>query len=296
MHFPNPGRLFDHTILTLFWQNVKRRRMQLALSQHLFYFSAENSDCPGYTTEKLWMALSRGSIPVYYGDAEVKKSLPCSECVLDVRDFESAQALATRMKEIASSKEEYQRLTNWRFQDPKTWPAEFRKAVAVASADVTRVTCGLLRGKGDAVGESGTREKAKPALAQVSKNGGWALDSDGSNLGSDNTREASYHVGKDAPAWVKQARDAFEQGNGNSPELVTKLKLAHCGGDEEDVNDDSFSGALGLISSSTQSRGGVFGKRVSEFANPQHEFTDPESHYDKLCQDEGKMACFALRG
>ena len=103
-------------------------------------------------------------------------------------------------------------------------------------------------------------------------------------------RERRGH-GEDA-----EARDAFEQGNGNSPELVTKLKLAHCGGDEEDVNDDSFSGALGLISSSTQSRGGVFGKRVSEFANPQHEFTDPESHYDKLCQDEGKMACFALRG
>ena len=52
----------------------QRRRAQLALSSHLFYFSAENSASPGYTTEKLWMALTRGSVPVYYGDGEYKNT------------------------------------------------------------------------------------------------------------------------------------------------------------------------------------------------------------------------------
>ena len=76
-----------------------KTRAQLALSSHLFYFSAENSASPGYTTEKLWMALTRGSVPVYYGDGEYKKYLPCYDagsntapCVLDVRDFPTAAA------------------------------------------------------------------------------------------------------------------------------------------------------------------------------------------------------------
>ena len=47
------------------------------ISRYLFYFSAENSVCPGYTTEKLWLALSRGSIPVYFGDDDVHKAGRC---------------------------------------------------------------------------------------------------------------------------------------------------------------------------------------------------------------------------
>ena len=125
--------------------DAQRRRMQLSLSQYLFYFAAEYAECPGYTTEKLWLALSRGSVPVYFGDGEVKAHLPCDECVLDVRDFPDAQSLAARMRAIATTPGEYERITAWRRGDPKAWPEAFREALATASADVARVTCGVLR-------------------------------------------------------------------------------------------------------------------------------------------------------
>jgi len=115
-----------------------RRRMQMVLSRYLFYFSGENSDSPGYTTEKLWMALSRGSIPVYFGDDDVHRHLPCRECVLDVKKFASVEALVARMHEIASSETEYTRITAWRLADPNTWPMAFRRGIAIASADITR--------------------------------------------------------------------------------------------------------------------------------------------------------------
>jgi len=38
--------------------------------------------------------VSRGSIPVYFGDDDVHQHLPCSECVLDVKQFKSVEALA----------------------------------------------------------------------------------------------------------------------------------------------------------------------------------------------------------
>ena len=125
--------------------DAQRRRMQMSLSKYLFYFAAENAECPGYTTEKLWLALSRGSVPVYFGDGEVKAHLPCDECVLDVRDFPDAQSLAARMRAIATTPGEYERITAWRRGDPKAWPEAFREALATASADVARVTCGVLR-------------------------------------------------------------------------------------------------------------------------------------------------------
>ena len=275
----------------------QRRRMQLALSAHLFYFSAENSACPGYTTEKMWMALTRGSVPVYYGDGEYKKHLPCYDassntapCVLDVRDFPSAAALAARMRAIASDEAEYAAITAWRFRDPKTWPLPFRRAVAAASADVTRVTCGLLRG------DSGGN-KVKPALAQVAATGGWvgvtaaaerakgsfyaAAYDDASPEGSGNDAEgsgrsvdAAFVAGASTDPAVREASDAFRERRSLDAGLSRRLGSFHCG------KEDGFP---------------VFGRPVAEFAKSKSPFADPESHYDRLCADDTRAACFRLK-
>ena len=266
------------------YSDNQRRRMQLALSQHLFYFSAENSECPGYTTEKLWMAISRGSIPVYFGDQDVKKYLPCSECVLDVRDFATAEDLATRMREIANSKDEYEKLTQWRFADPKTWPVDFRKAVAVASADVVRVTCGLLRGNGNG-------QKAKPALVQVAKTGGWNMKTVSS--ATPQSREASYLVTDGALSAVLEAKHAYElNSRQNDLGLVGKLREVHCGGGGVGSLDTGSLGANELRAS----RQSVFSKPVKEFAHPLDDFVDPATHYDRVCDDDMKNECFQFRG
>ena len=271
----------------------QRRRMQLALSQHLFYFSAENSACPGYTTEKMWMALTRGSVPVYYGDGEYKKYLPCYDagsntapCVLDVRDFPTAAALAERMREIARDEAEYARVTEWRFRDPRTWPEPFRAAVAAASADVTRVTCGLLRG-------DGSGNKVKPALAQVAATGGWVGATAAAEAATGSFYAAAYGVtmtdlrddfenSKSSKATdsndvaVRAAAEAFRDGKSPDAGLVRRLGAAHCGR----ANDFP-----------------VFGRAPAEYAKRSTDapFADPESHYDRLCADDARAACFRLK-
>ena len=272
----------------------QRRRMQLALSAHLFYFSGENSACPGYTTEKMWMALTRGSVPVYYGDGEYKKHLPCYDeatnaapCVLDVRDFPTAAALAARMRAIARDEAEYAAITAWRFRDPKTWPLPFRRAVATASADVTRVTCGLLRG-------DGRGNKVKPALAQVAAAGGWVGVTAAAERAKGAFYAAAYDAGANATARVavgsvdasvagvdpvdpvvREASDAFRDGRALDAGLARRLGSFHCG---------------------KENGRSVFGRAVAEYATASDApFADPESHYDRLCADDARAACFRLK-
>ena len=67
-------------------------KTQLALSDYLFYYVGEDADCPGAIHADLWMALARGSIPVYFGTANVYEYLPCPEgdCIVDVKKFSSS--------------------------------------------------------------------------------------------------------------------------------------------------------------------------------------------------------------
>ena len=122
-------------------------RVQLSLSAYLFFYAAEDSDCPGHVTEKLWIPLLRGSIPVYFGTKSVDDFLPCpnKDCVLRVKDFPSVDALVARMHEIASSPELYAQLTSWRYNKPTQWPEAFREGVARASQDIQSVVCEILR-------------------------------------------------------------------------------------------------------------------------------------------------------
>lgn len=127
-------------------------RTQLQLSKYLFYYVAEEVDCPGHVTEKLWLPLLRGSIPVYFGTKTVDDYLPCpkKDCVLRVKDFDSVDALVRRMREIADDQKLYESLTAWRHEVPSNWPERFRTGVARASLDIQAVVCDVMRDGDDA--------------------------------------------------------------------------------------------------------------------------------------------------
>ena len=249
----------------------QRRRMQMSLSKYLFYFAAENAECPGYTTEKLWLALSRGSVPVYFGDGEVKAHLPCDECVLDVRDFPDAQSLAARMRAIATTPGEYERITAWRRGDPKAWPEAFREALAVASADVARVTCGVLR--------EGPRAYRK-AEAQGKGGGGAQGGGDGGEVG-----------GVARLAAAKRAACPANDGD-DSDETVDET-----GSSSGSSEGSSSSGALGGGGARSGPRP-VFGRRVRAFESGGADggaFVAPETHYERPCDDDERAECFRFR-
>ena len=63
--------------------------------------------CPGYSTEKVWLSLIRGSVPVYYGGKEVLEMMPTPESYVDLKKFDSPEALAARLYEIATDPKAY---------------------------------------------------------------------------------------------------------------------------------------------------------------------------------------------
>jgi len=138
--------------LALSASSTEMIRSQLRLSQYLFYFVSEEVDCPGHVTEKLWLPLLRGSIPIYFGTKTMEDYLPCpnKDCVLSVKDFDSVDALVARMMEIAESPQIYDSLTAWRKELPSNWPERFRNGVASASHDIQSVVCDIMRDGDDA--------------------------------------------------------------------------------------------------------------------------------------------------
>lgn len=133
---------------------------QEPLSNFMFYFAVENAgvSCPEYVTEKIYYALSRGSIPIYIGWEGVNELLPGQDSWIDLRNYATPQQLAKRLREIAESDEEWEKMHKWRYEDPKTWPKLFQKAIRQQTEDSKNALCALLQN-----GESDKRRKASKA-------------------------------------------------------------------------------------------------------------------------------------
>jgi hypothetical protein len=161
--------------LALSASSTEMIRSQLRLSQYLFFFVSEEVDCPGHVTEKLWLPLLRGSIPIYFGTKTVEDYLPCpnKDCVLSVKDFDSVDALVARMREIAESPAIYDSLTAWRKELPSNWPERFRNGVASASHDIQSVVCDIMRDGDDAR----RRDSISNFAAAVPHSAPWLLSS-----------------------------------------------------------------------------------------------------------------------
>ena len=75
-------------------------------SEYRFYLSFENRLCEDYVTEKLRRAVRRDVIPIVLGGADYTKFLP-PDTYLDVRNFKSAQHLATYLYNLANRTSSY---------------------------------------------------------------------------------------------------------------------------------------------------------------------------------------------
>ena len=131
--------------------------IQEPMSNFMFYYAEENSgvSCPEYVTEKIYYALSRGSIPIYIGWEGVNELLPSQDSWIDLRNYATPQQLANRLREIAESDEEWEKMHKWRYEDPKRWPKPYQKAVRQNTEDSKYGLCALLQN-----GESDKRRRA----------------------------------------------------------------------------------------------------------------------------------------
>lgn len=67
--------------------------------QHRFAIAFENTQYPGYSTEKIVEAFAAGGIPIYYGDPEIARVFnPCA--FINFNDFNSIEEVVKRVVEI----------------------------------------------------------------------------------------------------------------------------------------------------------------------------------------------------
>ena len=144
---------------------------QRAMSDYMFYFAAENAGaCEGYATEKVWMALSRGSVPLYFGTDDVYDLLPDRDAIVDLRKFDSVDAVAKKLHAPSRrTSREWAKAHAWRFRDPSTWPRGFRELLRTTSTDVKYGVCDVLM-KGPR-GYRPSRERPRQARCDAAREG-----------------------------------------------------------------------------------------------------------------------------
>ena len=102
-HFPtfSMGNCFNnyHLPRNLPGRGVENLEYQSKMARYMFYFAMENAPmCEGYMTEKVWMALARGSIPIYTGHDSFTELMPTKKSYIDLRDYDSFEALAAELE------------------------------------------------------------------------------------------------------------------------------------------------------------------------------------------------------
>ena len=81
--------------------------------KYKFYLSFENSLCTDYITEKLWVRMEQGVLPIVLGGADYKAYLP-AHSYIDVTDFASPKALAEYLHKLDNNDDLYNEYFLWR--------------------------------------------------------------------------------------------------------------------------------------------------------------------------------------
>ena len=119
---------------------------QMSMANLMFYFAMENAPlCEGYMTEKIWLALQRGSIPIYAATDSMRELMPSKKSFIDLTQYPDVDSLVHELALIARNETRYREYTDWRYQHPKTWQPGFRQLLRVMSSDIKVGLCAILQ-------------------------------------------------------------------------------------------------------------------------------------------------------
>jgi alpha-1,3-fucosyltransferase 10 len=93
--------------------------LQAVMAKYKFTFIFPNSDCDYYMTEKIYNALSSGSVPVWMGTDTIDEVLQWGNLkysVIKVRDFKSPRQLANYLLWLSQNEMEYNRFLKWKYE------------------------------------------------------------------------------------------------------------------------------------------------------------------------------------
>lgn len=101
-----------------------------------------NSDCDYFVDEKLYYALSAGSVPVFMGTDKIHDFLPGNlrDAIIEVRDFATPKSLASYLKALAKDELAYNRYLRWKYEG-YNFPPDYNRSVIGALWDGLPVFC-----------------------------------------------------------------------------------------------------------------------------------------------------------
>ncbi|XP_067948880.1 4-galactosyl-N-acetylglucosaminide 3-alpha-L-fucosyltransferase FUT6-like [Watersipora subatra] len=84
--------------------------------KYIFYLAFENSDCDEYVTEKLWMSLSAGMIPIVRGQRSQYKKIAPPNSFIQADSFASPKHLADYLSIVSTNLTMLQNYHDWRLK------------------------------------------------------------------------------------------------------------------------------------------------------------------------------------
>jgi hypothetical protein len=84
------------------------------LRKYKFTLAFENGNIIDYVSEKLFMPLVAGSVPVVMGAPNAIDYAPSDHSIIETKDFASAKALAEYLKFLDENDDEYQKYLDWK--------------------------------------------------------------------------------------------------------------------------------------------------------------------------------------
>ena len=114
------------------WPNDGFRALLELIRQYKFYLALENSQTVDYVTEKVFMALAAGTVPVYLGASNARDFMPDDKAVIFADEFDSPADLAAHLRWLAEDEAAYARHLQWK---QRGYSGQFRTLVDLSSTE-----------------------------------------------------------------------------------------------------------------------------------------------------------------
>lgn len=114
------------------WANDGFSSLISVMRGYKFYFSFENSRTMDYVTERVFMGLVAGSVPIYLGAENVREFMPSAESIICADDFKSAQELANYLNYLQQDEAAYQRHLSWKTEG---YSSQFKQLLDISSTE-----------------------------------------------------------------------------------------------------------------------------------------------------------------
>ena len=161
------------------WPKGKEKDKHFVMQTHKFCIAMESNADDDYVTEKLWDCLRAGSVPIYWGAANVGKYLPGGEhSAIFVEDFDTAAELAAHLKIVGNDEALWESYRGWTRMQPPYQTAEWKALMQVA--DVRNSKCNVCKALAFAKSNGNAAKPSRSAGSNAENRGGSSSSSSSS--------------------------------------------------------------------------------------------------------------------